>query len=303
MAGSRAPQSYTDDRCTGGPPDPSGWCDDLGMLDRLRVSACAAEDLALIIEQEILPRLMLVHRLKGPLARDDGEAGGKRVKCDPRTIARFTQHLIDDDVDAISAFVARQLDRGMAASALCLEVLAPAAKRLGRLWERDEIDFVSVTLALNRLHAVLSVIRTGPTVEPGVGGRRALLVPMPGDTHAFGVAVVSEFFRASGWLVSGSGMQLPADIISAAATQNFTIIGISLGSEVLYDDLAALIQEVRCEALNKGVAVLVGGPAFNSNLDRAGQLGADACPKNAREAVQVAERFLERQTNRASGRA
>ena len=93
--------------------------------------------------------------------------------------------------------------RGATLDLVCLELLAPAARELGRLWEQDECDFMQVTLALCRLHQLLRVLSAefrGEEVAHELE-RRILLAPFPGEQHTFGVALVAEFLQRAGWEV------------------------------------------------------------------------------------------------------
>lgn len=73
----------------------------------------------------------------------------------------------------------------MPVESLYLDLLAPAARHLGELWCADACDFASVTLALGRLQKVMHQL--SPAFEGDVQhrehGRRALLVPVPGEQH------------------------------------------------------------------------------------------------------------------------
>lgn len=272
-------------------------CDDEGQA---LLDMSAPEGIALIVEQEIVPRLMLIHQTAtaaGTVAerKRSGSFGVRAVRS-------FARLLLTGDAAKVTAYVIDRLKRGQAPSVLCLELLAPTADHIGKLWEEDTIDFVEVTLALRRLHALLEILRVPAEIEPGQGGRHILLVPTPGDSHIFGRAIVGEFFRAAGWLVEGELLETRAEIEDAVEKRMFAIVGFSLGSEVLCGDLRALIEKVRRGSLNQSVAILVGGPVFSATPARTSEVGADGWAANAKEAVALAETFVMRQQLATSGR-
>ena len=47
------------------------------------------------------------------------------------------------------------LDDGIPLEALLLDLFAPVARRLGTMWEADQIDFVDVTIGTSRLQQIL----------------------------------------------------------------------------------------------------------------------------------------------------
>jgi MerR family transcriptional regulator, light-induced transcriptional regulator len=300
MAGSRAPQSAAHAFGSASSAESPGWCDGFARCDTDTSGGSSPEKLALIIEQEIVPRLMLMHQM-----REQPAVKRRRSKAaiGPRILETFTKLITADDADAVKAFIADRIERGASGSSLCLELLAPTARRLGELWESDAVDFVTVTIAIKRLHALLNLLRAPPAVEPGFGGRFVLLTPVPGDDHSFGLAIVAEFFRASGWHVTGSGLLARHEISAAIETRSFSAIGFSLGSEVLRDELTALIDNVRRRSLNPKIAVLVGGPIFAVHPDWVRQVGADAYAADAKAAVAVAEQLHERQNVVPTGHA
>ena len=63
------------------------------------------------------------------------------------------------------------------------------------MWEDDRVSFADVTVALCRLHDVMRNLSSSqpPATDTLPQGRRALLVPMPGEQHTFGLVMVADF--------------------------------------------------------------------------------------------------------------
>ena len=60
-------------------------------------------------------------------------------------------------------------------------------------------------------------------------GRRVLLLPGPGEQHTFGLSMVAEFFRRSGWEVVGGTGPESLDPVRAVRDEWFDVVGISVG--------------------------------------------------------------------------
>jgi MerR family transcriptional regulator, light-induced transcriptional regulator len=246
--------------------------------------------LSRIVEAEILPRLMLAHR--HPARR---WTPGDRV-LSAQEIAAFSALLLAPGPVDLDAEVAALRDGGLPLARLLLDLLAPAARHLGALWEEDTCDFLAVTEALGRLQAVsrrLCAEMESESVD--ANGRSVLLLPCRGETHLFGLSLVASFFREAGWdvttVVPGPGLD-PLDLLH---TDWFDVVGLSLSCDVLLPALSAMVTDVRRASRNPGIRVLVGGPYFARGGDEAGIVGADACVPDGNRAPAAAEALLDRQ--------
>jgi MerR family transcriptional regulator, light-induced transcriptional regulator len=237
--------------------------------------------LARIIEGEILPRLALAHQ-EGQQA-----AVPTRQAPTPERIAAFVQALMEGDPHA--EWVRALLEEGLSLDALLLDLFAPAARRLGQLWEEDEAGFLDVAVALGRLQSVTrAVCARLEGVDVLANGRRVLLMPCPGETHLFSLALVASFFREAGWYVvlSNGVDEDPASLVHA---ERFDLVGISLSCDMLVPAMTDIVTKLRAVSCNPSVRVIVGGPLFLREPTCASTVGADAAAQDGRSAVAVAE--------------
>ncbi|MGU3665873.1 B12-binding domain-containing protein [Methylobacterium sp. A49B] len=246
--------------------------------------------LARVVEAEILPRLMLAHR---PAT---GRRGHRERGPSPQEIAAFSALLLAPGPVDLDAQVEALRDGGLPLARLLLDLLAPAARHLGALWEEDACDFLAVTEALGRLQAVSRRLCTELESESvPANGRSVLLLPCPGETHRFGLSIVASFFREAGWdvttAVPGPGLD-PLDLLGA---DWFDVVGLSLSCDVLLPALSETVTDVRRASRNPDIRVLVGGPYFARHGGEAGIVGADACASDACLAPAAAEALLDRQ--------
>lgn len=247
-------------------------------------------DLGCVIEGEILPRLMLAHRDKPrptrlPVAH----------RPTPDQIARFSALLLDPREADVTAHVLGLLDEGLSLESLLLELLAPAARHLGELWESDDCDFVDVTMAVGRLQAIARTLCARLEDEAGPStGRTILLLPCPGETHTFCLAIVASFFREAGWQVTTTGVDAGLNLVDLVQVEWFDVIGFTLSCEVLLPALTEAVRDLRKASCNRGLRVIVGGPHFLRRPDHVHLVGADATAGDGRIAPDVAESLLEK---------
>ena len=174
-----------------------------------------------------------------------------------------------------------------------LELLAPAASLLGRLWDEDLCDFIEVTVGVARLQVLLSQYRSEPKRSSHDEDRSALLMGAPGELHTFGVAVVEQFLQVAGWQVTSGLASSPSQIHDLVGSTWFDVVGLTLSCESRLDGLAASIRSVRKVSRNRSVGIMVGGPVFLDKPELVERVGADASAVDAPTAVLLAQRLYD----------
>jgi methanogenic corrinoid protein MtbC1 len=267
-----------------------------GAADQLRaLLACA-------VDAEVVPRLLLSHGGAGfePSHADDP---GAEAMPGPEDVVALVALVVTSDVPTTIAFTDSVRARGVTLERLYLELLAPAARRLGQLWVEDLCSFADVTLALGRLQQVLREL--GPAFIPAAGvpkpRRRAALVPAPGEQHTFGLAMLSEFFLRAGWDVWSEPRVTAPQIARVVGKEWFAVLGLSVSCDRGVEQLPELIRSIRRASRNPGIGVMVGGRPFNERPELAAAVGADATATDGRQAALQAETLLALLASRTAG--
>ena len=244
---------------------------DLGPTEGIAASASASRRqaseearanraaLAGLIKREILPRLV---------AASPRRAAVKAPSADPLALARS---LLSGRTAQARAAIAARIAGGAAAQDLLNEDFAAAARALGGFWERDEYDFVDVTLATRALSDLLrDMAPQAPRPRPA--SPALLISPAPGDGHTFGAEVAAGIFRLGGWRAQACGFDLARERL---AEEWFDVAGFSLSCERRLADLRAAVAQARAASRNPRVKILLGGPVFASRPELAESLGSD----------------------------
>ena len=291
--------------------------------DRLRLLAEA-------IEAEIVPRLLaeytpesaLTARVPSPRARtksapqnarsqmqawaesaqdhdpsDDAhdQTNGLKFAPIPQGAVDLAAMVLREDESSVRAHVADAVAlHGL--EAVCLDLLAPAARHLGNLWDEDICSFSDVTIGLMRLQSALLAV-TIPGVKPGIESaisarRTVLLAPAPGDQHSFGLTMVAGFLERAGWTVSLLSDGAPASIEAALSRTWFGVLGLSAGSSAKLPALGRMLPRLRSVSRNPDLAIMVGGPLFSASPDLAAEIGADSTAVDGPLAVLAAEALI-----------
>jgi MerR family transcriptional regulator, light-induced transcriptional regulator len=246
------------------------------------------------IEGEIIPRLVLARRADARAARNAAFRPVEPWVPDAENVTEFAELLLAHEASIALAYVESIRVMGASLESICLDLLAPAARRLGEMWSEDRCNFMDVTLGLCRLHDVLREVNPGfrDTSERHSQKRKALLVPAPGEQHTFGLAVVIEFFRRAGWEVWSDFPQSCSDLVSLVQRETFAVVGLSVGSDVRLERVAGAIHAVRRASRNQQIGVLVGGSVINARPELVALVGADATASDGRLAALQADNVV-----------
>jgi methylmalonyl-CoA mutase cobalamin-binding subunit len=249
--------------------------------------------LASTIEHEIIPRLMLAHRVADAPAPPQAGVG---VVFDAAAVQRFGRLVIGPDDRSAWAEVEALLGRGVAIERIYLELLAAAARCLGQWWTEDRCDFTAVTIGLGRLQRIMRELSPsfGRLADPPLDPMRVLLLPSPGEQHTFGLVMVAEFFRRDGWEVSGGAWESGDDAPRMVAAEWFDVLGLSLAAEVHVEAVARCIADARGASRNRELAVIVGGPLVELHPQIGARVGADRLGADGRSAPALAAEVVSR---------
>lgn len=254
----------------------------IGKLDR-------GDSVNAIIESEIIPRLLMAHasgatRIKGKRSRPINPDDASRFAVLP---LRLEAVALLEEVDIFIA-------NGASVETICLDLLAPAARKLGEMWETDECDFLDVTMGLWRLQEVMREIAArSPAAHGSLSPpRSALFSPMPGDHHNFGTLMIEEVFARGGWQSEALVKPERRELLDRLSRQPFDLAGITLARDCPRAALTNLITAMRNVSANPHMIVLVGGRMINENPGLAVQVGADGTGADALGALELAENLV-----------
>ena len=237
------------------------------------------------VENEVIPRLLMAKRQE-PVAQDAAQTEQLRHE----QVDHLVTLVLDLDEGKAGDFVEAIREAGAPVESLFLDLLTPAARRLGQMWEDDTCSFSDVTIGMLRLGNVLRLLSRAfaGDREPSLARPSILLVQVPGEQHGFGLAMVTQFFRLAGWNVHQQPMATSTELTGLVRDNWYGIVGISVACSDRLESLAADIRSIRKHSRNRAIGVMVGGPPFIVHPQLAAMVGADATAPDGRTAVRQA---------------
>ena len=242
-----------------------------------------------VIETQIIPRLVQAHRVSQ--AEMDPSTQGPSIS--PKQLATFVALSKSSQATETTQFIDELLHQGITTERIFLELIAPAARQLGQMWEQDLCDFTEVTCGLVRMHEITHRLGFEYQNGPQLGGdvQRIMLASAPGSQHFLGMTIVSDFFRKAGWDVVIEISLSEKELVHAVNNEWFDVIGISCATEAQLKTLPSLIRALKTASGNPEPGVLLGGPIFTVQQHDARSLGADGICIDVKEAVALAASF------------
>lgn len=243
--------------------------------------------LAELIEQDIIPRLLVAHG-----ARAAPATASRRI--DAEEIERFAPLPLTLEADELLGLVEAYLVEGVPAETIFVDLLARSARRLGEYWEEDRADFVEVTMGLWRLQEVMrEIARRSPPIAGALTAQRAaLFAPMPGEQHSFGTTMVEECFARAGW---DTELMLDSEddaLLAKLADRSFDLVGLTMSCDCHIEPLPNLVRAMRSVSRNSDIRVMIGGRVTLEDPSVAIDAGADATARTATEAVRSADALV-----------
>jgi MerR family transcriptional regulator, light-induced transcriptional regulator len=241
------------------------------------------QEFAAVIENIIVPRLLMSHVHSNAALKPDTAA------TKDLGVTEFIRLTMDMEPDAAVQFVKDLIDQGETFQRILLDLMAPAARELGELWESDRMNFAEVTLGVARMHRILREFDGVPEHmwSKAGAGRHALLLPVPGEQHTFGLRLVQEFLLRESWSVTNRPVESPELLKFVIRNGHYDIVGLSLSGETNIDAFLTSIKNIRTHSVNPDIKIIVGGHLFVERPDLIKSCGADAYGADAPSTVRI----------------
>ncbi|RXZ00890.1 cobalamin B12-binding domain-containing protein [Fictibacillus sp. S7] len=174
---------------------------------------------------------------------------------------QFAEFLLNGDQQRATELL-RQIAKHTPRYKLYNELLTPAMRYIGELWERNDITVAEEHLATAVCDFVLAQYHYSPGKSLAMNrhsiNRKAMFSCLEGEQHALGLKMVSGLFEEEGWHSRFMGADLPLEYtVDTAKKWMPDVIGLSVSIAYNLPNLQTYVKAL--EDLNYGPTVLVGG--------------------------------------------
>jgi methanogenic corrinoid protein MtbC1 len=198
----------------------------------------------------------------------------------------FLQALRSGDRRTANAIVDRVIDRGEALQDLYLEIVQPAMREVGRLWQLNEMTVAEEHLATAITQAAMG--RAFERVYQWRDSRTPSLVAacVADERHQMGLRMLCDLLELEGWDTSYLGASVPVEsLVSMVEKRMPDVVALSATITPHLPRLRAAITAIRAVNIASQPLIIAGGRAVNGDEDLARRLGADLTAGDAADAV------------------
>jgi len=204
--------------------------------------------------------------------------------------------ILNGEKDNAIKLAEKSIEMGLNPREAIEEGYVPGIDRVGELWEEGEYFLPELVMAAEAMKAAMEVLK--PEFEkkeeevPQMGA--VVIGTIEGDIHDIGKTLVASLLSAAGFRVIDLGVDVPIDrFIEEAEKNDVDIIGMSALLTTTMTGQKKLIDKLTIEGKRDKYKILVGGAPISKKWGK--EIGADAAPMNAMEAVRTAKELVKSQ--------
>ena len=187
------------------------------------------------------------------------------------------------------------VDAGAGLDHIYINVVQPAMREIGRLWQENELTVAEEHLATAIVQSAMS--RTFERVFVWRDSRTPLLIASCADAeqHQIGLRMLCDLLEMCGWDTIYLGASVPVEsLVDLVRKHQPAAVAISATIAPNVSRVRVAIAAIRAAELANQPMVAVGGRVFLSDPAMAKRVGADFTASDAVEAVRILEEGVRR---------
>jgi 5-methyltetrahydrofolate--homocysteine methyltransferase len=200
--------------------------------------------------------------------------------------------IVDGDDRLASDATQKLLEEGLSPREIISNILVPAMRRVGELYERGEYFIPELVASAEAFRASMDVLRPhikGSSDVPVTGV--AVFGTVRGDIHELGKNLAAAVFEAEGFQVIDLGVDVPPEKFAEAAEKyNADVVGMSALMTTTMLEQRNVIEELKKRGIREKVIVIAGGAPVTEEWVR--EIGADVWGRDAFESVRIVKEML-----------
>ena len=182
------------------------------------------------------------------------------------------------------------------AAAVYVDVIQPAMREVGRLWQENQMTVADEHLATAVTQTVMAHLfstRVGSTA----GGPSLIAACADTERHEVGLRMLCDMLEVKGWSTKYLGATVPTEsLVAMVQMQKPDVLALSVAIAPHLPRLRAMIHAVRESTGDSPPIIIVGGRPFVENPGLCERVGADATAEDVRAAVAMLEQMILRRS-------
>ena len=208
---------------------------------------------------------------------------------------RYLDALRRGDRHAAYRALDEALDDGRELGQVYLEVVQPAMREIGRLWQEDELTVAEEHLATAITESAMSRMFERVFVWRDVRTPKLLAACAEEERHPMGLRMLCDLLELAGWETTYLGASVPIEsLVDLVQKHKPDAVAISATIAPHVPRVREAIDAIRSAPLERQPVIAVGGRVFLGDPSLAERVGADLTAADAEQAVLVLDARLRR---------
>jgi methanogenic corrinoid protein MtbC1 len=172
-----------------------------------------------------------------------------------------------------------------------VESARDALNIVGERYERREYFLSALIMSGEIFRGIVSMLEDSFSFSKAEGEPRRVILGAPlGDVHDIGKDIVSILLRCHGFEVIDLGVSVAPDaFVEAVNRTGAKMVAMSALITIAYDAIKETVDSFERAGIRDGVKIVLGGGAISQRV--CDYTKADACGRDAMDAVRFAEKF------------
>ena len=185
------------------------------------------------------------------------------------------------------------MDAGADLFTVYIEMLQPAMREVGRLWQENEMTVADEHLATAITQTVMANLYTRGVGANGVEGPTIVASCADNERHEVGLRMLCDLLELDGWDTTYLGATVPIEsLVELVQKARPDVLALSATIAPHVPRVRNAIEAVRDAMDGDAPLIIVGGRPFLERPDLAARVGADETAADARAAVALLNRRL-----------
>jgi len=200
--------------------------------------------------------------------------------------------VIEGDPEKALGYARELLNTGFDVKQIVTDVLAPAIRVVGEMYERGEYFIADLIASAEAFKQVFdNVLKPRLSSSAASKGVVAVFGTVRGDIHELGKNIAKALFEAEGFEVIDLGVDVPPErFAEVVESRKARVVGLSALMTTTMVEQARVIEELKRRGLRERVIVVAGGAPVTEDWVR--KIGADICGDDAFKALKKVKELL-----------
>lgn len=203
----------------------------------------------------------------------------------------LTTAILDGDASGVKDNVQACLSEGSTAADILNEIMIPAMKQVGQLYEEGEYFIPEMLISARAMKEGLVILKPHLMASNVQSRGKVAIGTVQGDLHDIGKNLVAVMLEGAGFEVMDLGIDVPAEkFVEIARDRSVDILAMSALLTTTMPKMQEVMEALKSAGVRDQIKVMVGGAPVTENY--AAKIGADGYSEDASKAVFLANSLM-----------